>query len=165
MPGSIMRPVRIISGGQTGIDRAALDTAIQLGIEHGGWCPRGRIAEDGRIDPRYRLSETRGSDYRERTALNVRDSDGTLILNSGPLTGGTAMTAEFARQYNKPCLVLSLDRPPATASFTEWLNHNQVRCLNVAGPRASKLEEAERRAGEYLQALLQGQDQDPVQVR
>jgi len=162
---SNLLPTKIVSGGQTGVDRAALNTAIRLSIDHGGWCPRGRGAEDGVIDKRYRLNETDSSAYSERTRLNVRDSDGTLILTSGPLTGGTALTAEVAREYNKPLLILSLEQPPATRSFAEWIEHHRIKCLNVAGPRASKEPEVERQAEEYLLGLLKSPDQEPVQAR
>mgnify|MGYP003793290687 CR=1 FL=1 len=88
---------KIVSGGQTGVDRAALDVAMQLGIPVGGWCPRGRRAEDGRIPDSYPLREASSVNYAKRTELNVRDSDGTLILSGGPLTGGTALTESLAR--------------------------------------------------------------------
>src|SRR5688572_12994856 len=89
---------RIVSGGQTGVDRGALDAAIALGIEHGGWCPRGRLAEDGQIPRRYQLTETKTSKYRERTERNVLDSDGTLILFRALLSGGTELTRRLAVQ-------------------------------------------------------------------
>src|SRR2546428_7239726 len=96
---------KIISGGQTGADRAALDFAIARGIPHGGWCPRGRLAEDGVISDRYQLTETPSANSAQRTEGNVRDSDGTVIFSIGPkLTGGSKQTAEFARQHRKPCL-------------------------------------------------------------
>lgn len=93
---------RIVSGGQTGVDRGALDAAIFLGIAHGGWCPQGRLAEDGTIPPRYELTETNSSKYPIRTQQNVIDSDGTLILYAGELQGGTSLTLRFARERNKP---------------------------------------------------------------
>src|SRR6266851_4977853 len=96
---------KIISGGQTGVDRAALDVALELGIPCGGWCPKGRRAEDGRIPKRYPLVETPTPAYPVRTEWNVRDSDGTLVLARGQASGGTALTIEFATDYGKPCLV------------------------------------------------------------
>jgi hypothetical protein len=129
--------VRVISGGQTGVDRAALDAAIALGIETGGWCPLGRLAEDGPIDRRYPLTETPTRDYDGRTLWNVRDSDGTLVLAWGEPTGGTAYTISCARQLRRPCLVVDLRARPEVASVREWIAQNQIGTLNVAGPRAS----------------------------
>ena len=132
---------RIVSGGQTGADRAALDFAIDHGIEHGGWCPQGRLAEDGVIPEAYRLREMPGEDYRQRTRQNVVDSDGTLILNLGKLEGGTLETSYFAENLVKPNLVLQLDQEVGTletAAVTEWLGELNIRILNVAGPRESK---------------------------
>lgn len=103
---------RIISGGQSGADRAALDFAIERGIPHGGWCPRGRKAEDGPIDPRYRLRETPSTGYAQRTLWNVRDSDGTVIFTiADRLKGGSRQTAALARKHCKPCLHLASQRP------------------------------------------------------
>ena len=90
---------RIISGGQTGVDRAALDAALEYNFPCGGWCPKGRLAEDGIISQKYPLKETESSEYEVRTKLNVRGSDGTLILTWGKPTGGTTLTVEFAKQY------------------------------------------------------------------
>lgn len=132
---------KIVSGGQTGADRAALDWAIARGIPHGGWCPRGRKAEDGAIGTRYALTETAGRDYRQRTRLNVEDSDGTLILNLGELEGGTQETLRFAGRLKKPCHVVQLDGAvPQGLTFAalEWLRAHRIRVLNVAGPRESK---------------------------
>src|SRR5215471_7567840 len=101
--------LRIVSGGQTGVDRAALDAALELGVPCGGWCPRGRAAEDGPIDDRYPLHETPSRDVEQRTEWNVRDSDGTLILNRGPeLTGGTLLTQRVAQRDRKPWMVIDL---------------------------------------------------------
>jgi hypothetical protein len=131
---------KIVSGGQTGADRAALDWAIERGIDHGGWCPRGRRAEDRTIPRRYRLTETPSHRYVERTEWNVRDSDGTVILSvREPLTGGSKRTAELARQHDKPCLHLSLDagRTDAGERLRDFVQAHRIRVLNVAGPRAS----------------------------
>lgn len=150
-------PVRkIISGGQTGADRAALDFARRSGIPIGGWVPAGRLAEDGVVPPDFvELRETEGPDPAERTAANVRDSDATLIVSHGPLMGGSALTLELAREMGKPVLHLDLDRisyHDAVASLARWLDSHEVRCLNVAGPRAS--EDARIYAATY--ALLAG---------
>ena len=104
---------RIVSGGQTGVDRAALDMAIAFEFEHGGWCPQGRLAADGRIPCRYHLVETNSANYPVRTRLNVLDSDGTLILHLGNLSGGTELTRQVAEAYHKPCQLtdLSSKRP------------------------------------------------------
>lgn len=128
----------IISGGQTGVDRAALDAAIENRIEHGGWCPRGRTAEDGIIDDRYRLRETDSADYAVRTRRNVRESDGTLILHTNRLEGGTALTAQVATTLHKPVLVIDLEQTIQNMQIENWINDNDINVLNVAGPRESK---------------------------
>ena len=131
---------KIVSGGQTGADRAALDFAIANNIPHGGWCPRGRLAEDGVIDARYRLTETPSSNYTERTEWNVRDSQATVIFSIRlRLTGGSKKTAQFARQYGKPWLHLSVAREGKNAakSLAAFLTKHRVTVLNVAGPRGS----------------------------
>ena len=136
----IARPIaRLVSGGQSGVDRAALDAALACEIPVGGWCPRGRGAEDGLIPDRYPLRETPDSEPAQRTAWNVRDSDATLILHRGPLSGGTALTAELARRYRRPLLQVDLEtgRPTAAlaAEIRSWLQGQGARVLNVAGPR------------------------------
>ena len=131
---------RIISGGQTGADRAALDAALACGFPHGGWCPRGRLAEDGPLPERYQLVETEDSAYPVRTERNVCDSDGTVIFTMGALTGGPALTAEFARRHRKPWLHLRLDEigdPDAVIVLLDFIHDQGVRTLNVAGSRAS----------------------------
>jgi hypothetical protein len=145
---------KIISGGQTGVDRAALNVAIALGIPCGGWCPRGRLAEDGPISRAYPLQETPTSDYAERTRWNVRDSDGTLVLTMGPPTGGTAVTVGFARALAKPVLVVDLEQTPGVGETRRWLEEHRVRILNVAGPRASSFPQVGPLAEQFLQALL-----------
>ncbi|MDP7015904.1 MAG: putative molybdenum carrier protein [Pirellulaceae bacterium] len=127
---------RIVSGGQTGVDRAALDAAIELGIAHGGWCPAGRRAEDGAIPERYLLRETTATNYSVRTEKNVVDSDATLIIYRGGLHGGTLLTKRLATKLERPCLANDLDDWDADRVF-EWLAANAVRTLNIAGPRES----------------------------
>ena len=129
--------LRIVSGGQTGADRAALDWAIANGLQHGGWCPEGRLAEDGRIPDRYGLRELPGAGYRARTKANVRDSDGTLIISLAPnLTGGSWQTAVFAKSLGKPCLHIH-PMPEWQTTLQRWIASNAIAVLNVAGPRAS----------------------------
>lgn len=129
--------LKVVSGGQTGVDRAALDVALALGMPCGGWCPRGRLAEDGAIADRYPLRETPSAEHAERTAWNVRDSDGTLVLTWGTPTGGTALTIDLARRGEKPCLVVNLEEGGDAARVRDWVSAHSVATLNVAGPRAS----------------------------
>jgi hypothetical protein len=131
---------KVVSGGQTGVDRAALDFADRYGLPSGGWCPKGRLALDGRIPDKYQLSETPSSSYQQRTKWNVRDSDGTLIISRGVLNGGTALTHRIAKQTGKPCLILDLDyvemrKMAAREMLAAWLNKNHIQTLNIAGPR------------------------------
>ena len=112
---------KILSGGQTGVDRAALDVGLALGLAVGGWCPQGRRAEDGRIPDRYPLVETPERNYQVRTRRNSEDADGTLILNLGELDDGTALTARHARQIGKPCLIVALEAGIEPAAFRDWL--------------------------------------------
>ncbi len=146
--------MRIISGGQTGVDRAALDAALALGIAHGGWCPRGRLAEDGRIPDGYQLQETETADYPPRTERNVRDSDATLVLCRGVPTGGTELTVRLAREHGRPCLVVDLDAAPSAAAVADWLRAPQVRILNVAGPRESQSPGIAAAAAEFLRQVF-----------
>jgi hypothetical protein len=129
---------RIVSGGQTGADRGGLDAAIELGIEHGGWCPRGRRAEDGTIPARYRLTETDSDRYDVRTERNVVDSDGTSVFTRGAPTGGSALTVALARRHGCPLLCVDLDAEPNPAPRVRaWLAAEKIRVLNVAGTRES----------------------------
>lgn len=150
------RKLTIISGGQTGVDRAALDFAIAHDCPHGGWCPRGRRAEDGVLDARYQLIETESRNYRQRTRRNVVDSDATLILNMGKLEGGSLATLNFAAHYEKPVEVVALDGEDLegeAARVCAWLTTNAIGKLNLAGPRASKQPDVYRRAKEFLRVL------------
>ncbi|RUM35911.1 MAG: hypothetical protein DSY50_03640 [Desulfobulbus sp.] len=133
-------PTRIISGGQTGADRAALDAARALGIPYGGWLPRGRRTEDGPLAGHYRLEEMASARYRDRTSKNIQESDGTLIVSFGPLTGGSALTEALSIRHDRPCLHLDLDlitRDKAATAAKKWLREYSITTLNVAGPRAS----------------------------
>jgi hypothetical protein len=149
---------KIVSGGQTGVDRAALDVALERNIPCAGWCPLGRRAEDGPLPDRYPLRETESGDYRQRTAWNVRDSDATLILNQGELVGGTALTRECAESCNRPCLVLTLGDADTVDSARQWLAKHGVRVLNIAGPRESKRPGIYRSAVSFLDRLLTGEE-------
>ena len=159
--GNVPEPVsfcqHIVSGGQTGTDRGALDFAIRCDYTHGGWAPKGRQAEDGTIPLKYQLTELADGGYRQRTRKNVEDSDGTLIVNTRVLDGGTLATLEFARQLGKPHCVVQVDAgftEDVTTSVLAWLRENPIKTLNVAGPRES------RRPGIYHQtvALLEAVD-------
>ena len=131
---------KIVSGAQTGADRAALDAALEFGLNHGGWVPKGRLAEDGLVPYLYDVREMDSRSYESRTKQNVMDSDGTLIVSHGSLTGGSALTFGFARKRGRPVLHMDLDILPGSASLevvTDWLENNRIEVLNVAGPRAS----------------------------
>jgi predicted Rossmann fold nucleotide-binding protein DprA/Smf involved in DNA uptake len=146
--------LKIVSGGQTGVDRAALDTALRLGIPCGGWCPRGRRAEDGPIPARYPLAETPTARYPQRTEWNVRDSDGTLVLHAGRPRGGTALTLRLLARQRKPTLQLDLDADPHPDALTEWTARRGIRVLNVAGPRESESPGIGARAARFLETAL-----------
>jgi hypothetical protein len=146
-------PERIVSGGQTGADRAALDWAIANGMPHGGWCPKGRTAEDGPIDARYRLEETAGTAYLQRTDWNVRDSDATVIFTvADRLSCGSRHTAECAAAHGRPCLHLASEHGDADAAhlLRQFVVDHGVQILNVAGSRASE----EPAVGEFVKATL-----------
>lgn len=147
------KPDLIIAGGQTGVDRAAFDVAIALGIEHGGWCPKGRLAEDGTIPSRYNVRENDSRDYRDRTRQNVVDSDATLILYEDRLQGGTSLTARYCRELEVPYLTICMDRDDATAA-RQWLETVRPPSLNIAGPRESKFPGIQERTMRWLLALL-----------
>ena len=143
----------IVSGGQTGVDRAALDIGLELGFAIGGFCPVGRLAEDGVISDKYPLTEWGG--LMTRTLKNIRHSDGTLVLNLGKLTGGTRLTLRYARKH-KPVLLIQMegDGDKAAAEIMSWLRQNQIRKLNIAGPKESKRPGAYEAALNLLRRLL-----------
>lgn len=144
----------IVSGGQTGVDRAALDAALAAGLACGGWCPRGRRAEDGAIPSRYPLRETPGTGYPERTAWNVRDSDATLVLTRGRPRGGTALTIGLARRAGRPLLVVDLAVAAAAGDVSDWIGREGIRTLNVAGPRESEAPGIHAAATRFLGAVF-----------
>lgn len=145
---------KIVSGGQTGVDRAALDVALELGLACGGWCPKGRKTEDGTVPAHYPLIETPSEDYAQRTAWNVRDTDGTLVLTQGEPTGGTLQTIEEAAHFGKPCRVIDLANPPNLSSVCAWIAEHRIRVLNVAGPRESKSPGVYARTRPFLRQIL-----------
>jgi hypothetical protein len=146
-----MKAIKIVSGGQTGADRAALDWALSDGVECGGWCPKGRKAEDGPIDPKYPLKETPSASYLQRTEWNVRDSDATVLFSIEPtLTGGSKKTVEFARKHRKLWLHLCAGEKSSVEKLRAFVKEHRVKVLNVAGPRASK----EPGVGEFVVRTL-----------
>jgi hypothetical protein len=148
------RITRIISGGQTGVDRAALDVAIARGIPHGGFCPKGRRAEDGRIPGKYQLEECHSPEYPVRTALNVQNSDGTLIITRGEPDGGTKLTIDLCAQHQKPHFIVDVNRTLDIDAFGAWNRANKIAVLNVAGPRESKQPGIGNEAKKAIAALL-----------
>ena len=148
---------KIVSGGQSGVDRGALDAAIDSHFPHGGWCPRGRLAEDGPIDRRYQLAETESAPYAVRTERNVVDSDATLILAAGVLSGGTLLTQQLAQQHDKPLLVIDLDSSLDVQAASQFVSDHHVCVLNVAGPRESTSPGISAQAAEFVARLLTGE--------
>jgi hypothetical protein len=133
---------KVISGGQAGADRAGLDFALEVGLEHGGFVPKGRKAEDGRIDERYQLTELPSASYSTRTKRNVRESDGTAIFSlRAELSGGSALTLAYANSVKKPVIHLHASdkgRVDPVAQLKDFIGSNRIEVLNVAGPRESK---------------------------
>jgi len=148
---------KIISGGQTGADRAALDVAIKVGIPHGGWIPKGRKTEDGVLPDKYQLQEMSTTSYSKRTEQNVLDSEGTLIVSHGKLNGGSALTRKLAGKHKRPCIHIDIDRlsiADAVETIKEWIAHNAIHILNVAGPRASKDPDIYNSTTKILETML-----------
>lgn len=153
------RPRKIVSGGQTGADRGGLDAAIALGIPHGGWCPRGRRAEDGRIPSRYRLRETAVPDYPARTERNVVHSDGTVVFTLGPPKGGSVLTLALAVRHGRPFLHVDLRKLTAAKAVRRlrgWIEAEGVAILNVAGSRESSAAGMRRRVLEIVKEAFAG---------
>jgi hypothetical protein len=145
--------LKIVSGAQTGVDRAALDAALACDFEAGGWCPEGRMAEDGPIAESYPVTELAGAGYRERTLRNVTDSNGTLIIYFGYLSGGTEQTLEYCIARRKPYLLIDageLTEQRASQRLLQFIEDRDIAVLNVAGPRAS----GEARAYGYAREVI-----------
>ena len=152
-----MALAKIVSGGQTGVDRGALDAALEAGFPCGGWAPGGRIAEDGPIHERYPLRELAGAGYEERTLRNVLDSDGTAILYSGTLEGGTRQTMLHCVEHGKPFELVDATRAAprdAALKHAGFVERSRISVLNVAGPRASKWPQAHAYAYATVKEML-----------
>jgi hypothetical protein len=152
-----MTLARIVSGGQTGVDRGALDAALEAGFPCGGWAPEGRTAEDGPIHERYPLQELAGASYEERTLQNVLDSDGTAILYSGTLEGGTRETMVYCVEYGKPFELVDASHAgprDAALKLAAFIERHRLSVLNIAGPRASKWPGAHQYAHSTVRHLL-----------
>lgn len=164
----IIRLTQIVSGGQTGVDRAALDAAIAAGIETSGWCPRDRRSEDGSIPLRYPLRETASRSYAVRTEWNVRDSDATLILVLDRISSGTRLTIDSAKTQTRPLRIEYLCPSASTTLITdeisleqrvadviEWIGREQIKTLNVAGPRGSSGKDVYQKSLQFLTMLFE----------
>jgi hypothetical protein len=148
---------KIISGGQTGADRAALDFAIKYNIPYGGWLPKGRRTEDGTLPEIYQLQEMPTDEYSKRTDQNILDSDATLILSHAHLSGGSALTQSLAEKHGKPYIHIDLskvDMRKAGLIVNIWIQRYKIKVLNVAGPRASKDPKIYQATFELLEAVL-----------
>jgi len=155
----------INSGGQTGVDRAALDFALSNGLVAKGWCPRGRMAEDGFINLRYPLCEANSPDSVVRTELNVMDSDATLIIYTEVMDQGTLTTKDFAFEYRKPVFVWRIGVSKNVLQFKQWMDSNKVQTLNIAGPRASNAHDIYGETLELLDELLRDFVRDSDRLR
>ena len=152
-----MKTLKIISGGQTGVDRAALDIALAHGIECGGWCPAGRLDEFGKIPDRYPVRELAGGSFAERTLQNVKDSDGTVVIYFRELRGGTKQTVSFCVELERPHQLIDargLTTQQATTLIANFVHKNEIHLLNVAGPRQSEWPDGYDYASRALSGFL-----------
>ena len=152
-----LNEIKIISGGQTGVDRAALDAAIELGLQYGGFCPKGRQAEDGIISGKYNLTELNTSRYIGRTLKNVEESDGTLIVHAGIVSGGTRKTKDYCQIAGKPFFEINLlkNLKKIPVNFDNWIKEHQIIIMNIAGPRESEAHVYDRTFSLLLDLLSQ----------
>ena len=152
-----MKALKIISGGQTGVDRAALDVALRHGIKCGGWCPAGRLDEFGRIPDHYPVQELQGGGFTERTLQNVKDSEGTVVIYSGELRGGSEQTVRFCVDVKRPHQLIDASKISAAGAakvIADFVGENRIGILNVAGPRQSEWPEGYDYASHALSAFL-----------
>ena len=152
-----MKELKIISGGQTGVDRAAIDVALRHRINCGGWCPAGRLDEFGKIPDHYPVQELQGGGFRERTLQNVKDSDGTVAVYSGKLRGGTDQSVRFCVELQRPHQLIDASRISAEGAaklIADFVRENKIGILNVAGPRQSEWPEGYDYASRALDAFL-----------
>ena len=152
-----VKALKIISGGQTGVDRAALDVALRRGVNCGGWCPAGRLDEFGKIPDHYPVQELQSGDFTERTLQNVKDSDGTVVIYPGELRGGSEQTVRFSVELKRPHQLIDASKLSAEDSaqlIAEFVRENRIGILNVAGPRESEWPEGYAYASRALDAFL-----------
>ena len=152
-----MKALKIISGGQTGVDRAALDVALRHGIECGGWCPAGRLDEFGKIPDHYPIQELQGGGFTERTLQNVKDSDGTVVIYSVELRGGTEQSVRFCVDLKRPHKLIDASKISAEGAAKlvgDFVDKNKINILNVAGPRESEWPEGYAYASRALDIFL-----------
>jgi Circularly permutated YpsA SLOG family len=152
-----VKALKIISGGQTGVDRAALDVALRHGLECGGWCPAGRLDEFGKIPDRYPVQELQGGDFTERTLQNVKDSDGTVVIYPVELRGGTEQTVGFCVELKRPHQLIDVSRfatEDAAKLIADFVRTNKIDILNVAGPRQSEWPEGYDYASRVLDGFV-----------
>jgi hypothetical protein len=157
-PPLTVKALKIISGGQTGVDRAALDVALRHGIKCGGWCPAGRLDEFGKIPDRYPVQELQGGGFTERTLQNVKDSDGTVVIYPVELRGGTEQTVRFCVDLKRPHQLIDASRvgtEDAAELIADFVRKNKIDILNVAGPRQSEWPEGYAYAFRALSAFLE----------
>ncbi len=145
---------KIISGGQTGVDRASLDVAVNNNIQCGGHCPKGRKAEDGVIPEHYPLIETSSDDYKERTSLNIMNSDGTLIIIDKTRDKGTQTTIDLLREHHKPLIICDLSVIVNPKQIRSWIFRNKIRTLNIAGPRESNCPGIYKQSYDFIQTIM-----------
>jgi hypothetical protein len=161
----MVKALKIISGGQTGVDRAALDVALKHGVERGGWCPAGRLDEFGKIPDDYPLQELPGGGFTERTFQNVKDSDATVVIYAGDIRGGTDQTVRFCVEVGRPHKLIGAYRvatAEAAKLIADFVGTNKIDILNVAGPRQSEWPEGYDYAFRVLDIFLMSCNHRPV---
>jgi Circularly permutated YpsA SLOG family len=156
-PRQTVKALKVISGGQTGVDRAALDVSLKHGIDCGGWCPAGRLDEFGRIPDRYPVRELQAGGFAERTMQNVKDSDGTVVIYRRQIGGGTKQTVRFCVDLKRPHKLIDASKiraEDAANLITDFVRAKEIKILNVAGPRQSEWPEGYEYAFRVLERFL-----------